>query len=74
MLNFDACLVKNLACYFQGKPDDVIHKTHNLLASCDCERLYMAPGVQRIPIEENGVYGTMFLPPKHLVNISLSQS
>lgn len=26
-------------------------------------RSYAAPGVRRIPVSENGIYGTLFLPP-----------
>ncbi|KAK2859102.1 hypothetical protein Q5P01_003722 [Channa striata] len=33
------------------------------LASALTERWYMAPGVQRIDIKENGVHGTLFIPP-----------
>lgn len=33
------------------------------LASVLTERWYMAPGVQRIDIEEKGVRGTLFIPP-----------
>ncbi|KAM3867052.1 acyl-coenzyme A thioesterase 3-like [Diretmus argenteus] len=33
------------------------------MASVVTERWYMAPGVQRIDIEERGVRGTLFLPP-----------
>ncbi|XP_047194600.1 peroxisomal succinyl-coenzyme A thioesterase isoform X1 [Hippoglossus stenolepis] len=33
------------------------------LASVLTERWYMAPGVHRIEIDENGVRGTMFIPP-----------
>ena len=33
------------------------------LASLIAERWYMAPGVRRIEIHQNGVVGTLFLPP-----------
>nr|NP_001020658.2 acyl-CoA thioesterase 15 precursor [Danio rerio]AAI24587.1 Si:dkeyp-89c11.3 [Danio rerio] len=33
------------------------------LATTVTERWYMAPGVQRVDIRENGVRGTLFLPP-----------
>ncbi|XP_044034353.1 peroxisomal succinyl-coenzyme A thioesterase-like isoform X4 [Siniperca chuatsi] len=33
------------------------------LAAVTIERWYMAPGVQRIEIRQNGVVGTLFLPP-----------
>ncbi len=33
------------------------------LASVVTERWYMAPGVQRIDIKEQGVRGTLFIPP-----------
>lgn len=33
------------------------------LASVLTERWYMAPGVKRIEIRENGVRGTLFIPP-----------
>ncbi|XP_051543886.1 acyl-coenzyme A thioesterase 5-like isoform X2 [Myxocyprinus asiaticus] len=33
------------------------------LATIVTERWYMAPGVQRVDIRENGVRGTLFLPP-----------
>ncbi|CAJ1051715.1 bile acid-CoA:amino acid N-acyltransferase-like isoform X3 [Xyrichtys novacula] len=33
------------------------------LASVTTERWYMAPGVQRVEIQQNGVVGTLFLPP-----------
>lgn len=33
------------------------------LAVVTTERWYMAPGVKRIEIRQNGVVGTLFLPP-----------
>ncbi|XP_034145926.1 peroxisomal succinyl-coenzyme A thioesterase-like isoform X2 [Esox lucius] len=33
------------------------------LATVDIERWYLAPGVRRIDIRENGVKGTLFIPP-----------
>lgn len=33
------------------------------LAAVTAERWYMAPGVRRIEIRQNGVVGTLFLPP-----------
>lgn len=33
------------------------------MAAVTTERWYMAPGVQRIEIRQNGVVGTLFLPP-----------
>lgn len=33
------------------------------LAAVTTERWYMAPGVQRIEVRQNGVVGTLFLPP-----------
>ncbi|XP_013097048.2 bile acid-CoA:amino acid N-acyltransferase-like [Biomphalaria glabrata] len=33
------------------------------LASCHLERYYAAPGVQRFPLAENGLYGTLLTPP-----------
>ncbi|XP_064309046.1 acyl-coenzyme A amino acid N-acyltransferase 1-like [Phalacrocorax carbo] len=33
------------------------------LASCEAERWYMGPGVQRVPIREGRVRGALFLPP-----------
>lgn len=33
------------------------------LASVLTERWYMAPGVQRVDINERGVRGTLFIPP-----------
>ncbi|NXH16797.1 ACNT1 acyltransferase, partial [Bucco capensis] len=33
------------------------------LASCKAERWYVAPGVQRVPIQEGRVRGALFLPP-----------
>ncbi|NXV72309.1 BAAT acyltransferase, partial [Atlantisia rogersi] len=33
------------------------------LASCEAERWYMAPGMQRVPIREGRVRGALFLPP-----------
>ncbi|KAJ4927364.1 hypothetical protein JOQ06_015097 [Pogonophryne albipinna] len=33
------------------------------LAAVNAERWYMAPGVRRIEIRQNGVVGTLFLPP-----------
>lgn len=36
------------------------------LAAVTAERWYMAPGIRRIEIRQNGVVGTLFLPPgKH---------
>lgn len=33
------------------------------LAAVTTERWYMAPGVRRIEIRQNGVVGTLFMPP-----------
>lgn len=33
------------------------------LAAVTTERWYMAPGVRRIEVRQNGVVGTLFLPP-----------
>ncbi|NWX47441.1 ACNT2 acyltransferase, partial [Steatornis caripensis] len=33
------------------------------LASCEAERWYVGPGVQRVPIREGSVRGALFLPP-----------
>lgn len=33
------------------------------LAAVTTERWYMAPGVQRIEIRQNGIIGTLFIPP-----------
>ncbi|NXT02831.1 BAAT acyltransferase, partial [Jacana jacana] len=33
------------------------------LASCEVERWYVGPGVQRVPIREGRVRGALFLPP-----------
>ncbi|NXF99757.1 BAAT acyltransferase, partial [Sakesphorus luctuosus] len=33
------------------------------LASCEAERWYMGPGMQRVPIREGRVRGALFLPP-----------
>lgn len=33
------------------------------LASCEAERWYVGPGVQRVPIREGRVRGALFLPP-----------
>lgn len=33
------------------------------LATAMVDRWYMAPGVRRIEVRQNGVVGTMFLPP-----------
>lgn len=41
------------------------------LAVVTTERWYMAPGVQRIEIRQNGVVGTLFLPPGELKNRSV---
>lgn len=38
-------------------------KTNQELASVTIERWYMAPGVRRIEIRQNGIVGTLFLPP-----------
>ncbi|XP_077386602.1 bile acid-CoA:amino acid N-acyltransferase-like isoform X2 [Festucalex cinctus] len=38
-------------------------KENAVLAVATTERWYMAPGVQRIDIRQNGVVGTLFLPP-----------
>ncbi|NXY61778.1 ACNT2 acyltransferase, partial [Callaeas wilsoni] len=34
-----------------------------LLGSCEAERWYVGPGVQRVPIREGRVRGALFLPP-----------
>ncbi|XP_063072727.1 acyl-coenzyme A amino acid N-acyltransferase 1-like [Engraulis encrasicolus] len=34
-----------------------------VLATAQVDRYYMAPGVRRVEIRQNGVVGTMFLPP-----------
>ncbi|XP_059165411.1 bile acid-CoA:amino acid N-acyltransferase-like [Physella acuta] len=33
------------------------------LVSCVLLRSYTAPGVRRFPVRENGIYGTLFVPP-----------
>ncbi|NWX20493.1 BAAT acyltransferase, partial [Aegotheles bennettii] len=33
------------------------------LATCEAERWYVGPGVQRVPIKEGRVRGALFLPP-----------
>ncbi|NXB41012.1 BAAT acyltransferase, partial [Eulacestoma nigropectus] len=33
------------------------------LASCEAERWYVGPGVQRVPVREGRVRGALFLPP-----------
>lgn len=33
------------------------------MAAVTTERWYMAPGIKRIDIRQNGVVGTLFLPP-----------
>lgn len=33
------------------------------LVTCVIERWYMAPGVQRVSVEEKGIRGTLFIPP-----------
>ncbi|NWH63767.1 BAAT acyltransferase, partial [Geococcyx californianus] len=33
------------------------------LATCEAERWYVGPGVQRVPIREGRVRGALFLPP-----------
>ncbi|NXR12387.1 BAAT acyltransferase, partial [Semnornis frantzii] len=33
------------------------------LASCEAERWYVGPGVQRVPVKEGRVRGALFLPP-----------
>lgn len=33
------------------------------LDKCVLQRHYTTPGVKRIPVAENGLYGTLFLPP-----------
>lgn len=38
-------------------------KEAKALACAVAERWYMAPGVQRVSISENGIIGTLFLPP-----------
>lgn len=43
------------------------------LASAITERWYMAPGVKRIEVNENGVRGTLFIPPG-VVDMQDSQS
>ncbi|NWH91387.1 BAAT acyltransferase, partial [Aegithalos caudatus] len=33
------------------------------LASCEAQRWYLGPGVQRVPVREGRVRGALFLPP-----------
>lgn len=33
------------------------------LTSRDLQRSYAAPGVKKIPVNENGIYGSLFVPP-----------
>lgn len=42
-----------------------------VMASMIAERWYMAPGVRRIEIFQNGIVGTLFLPPgEHLMHLN----
>lgn len=41
------------------------------LASTLVERWYIAPGVQRIDVRENGVRATLFIPPGIFANTNL---
>ena len=34
-----------------------------VLTSTTFNRWFLAPGVRRIPVRENGIIGTLFLPP-----------
>jgi len=38
-------------------------KKTKILASTLLHRWFMAPGVRRIPVRENGIIATLFLPP-----------
>ena len=42
------------------------------LASCTCERWYMAEGVERIPITGGRLHGTLFIPQGLFFNFLLS--
>ena len=39
------------------------NKNNQELAAVNVERWYMAPGVRRMEIRQNGIVGTLFLPP-----------
>ncbi|NP_001188466.1 acyl-CoA thioesterase 18 [Danio rerio] len=54
-------MVVNISVY-NGHLSQGFSKT-SVLATTVTERWYMAPGVQRVNIRENGVRGTLFLPP-----------
>ncbi|NWR67260.1 BAAT acyltransferase, partial [Bucorvus abyssinicus] len=41
----------------------LVNPQHQPLASCEAERWYTAPGVQRVPIREGRVRGALYLPP-----------
>ncbi|XP_039625751.1 peroxisomal succinyl-coenzyme A thioesterase-like isoform X3 [Polypterus senegalus] len=47
---------------FDGHNTDNFN-TQTALAMTTMERWYMAPGVRRIEVRENGVVGTLFIPP-----------
>lgn len=38
-------------------------KDFSCLSDHSLRRHYIAPGVRRIPVKEEGLYGTLFLPP-----------
>lgn len=42
------------------------------LASAHVERWYVAPGVRRVEVREQGVQGTLFIPPGLLANSKFS--
>ncbi|XP_056311455.1 peroxisomal succinyl-coenzyme A thioesterase-like isoform X1 [Danio aesculapii] len=54
-------MVVNISVY-SGHLSQEFSQT-SALATTVTERWYMAPGVQRVNIRENGVRGTLFLPP-----------
>ncbi|XP_021330943.1 peroxisomal succinyl-coenzyme A thioesterase isoform X4 [Danio rerio] len=54
-------MVVNISVY-SGHTSQGFSQT-SALATTVTERWYMAPGVQRVDIRENGVQGTLFLPP-----------
>ncbi|XP_055726191.1 acyl-coenzyme A thioesterase 2, mitochondrial-like [Salvelinus fontinalis] len=47
----------------EGSNKEQLQRGEQELAAVTVERWYMAPGVRRIEIRQNGVVGTLFLPP-----------
>lgn len=60
-MNVCSPLLVNISVHSGHMTEGFMERTP--LAATLIERWYMAPGVKRINVQQNGVRGTLFLPP-----------